>query len=187
MHCRGVKRVAWVPVLLLCVGGLWAQTPSDVQKTHDVKVNIQTVFTLNISQVNDYQHPNGAQADNGNGAVDFFTRVPSSTPYILAEADGEYAVDLVVESNYTGTWYLKVKGIGDFNNGSSTFPLSRLSWRKDGTSSFTSMTTSYATVTSGTATSPQHISMDYQLEVDWTDPPGEDYSTTITYLLTTTP
>ncbi len=186
MH-KAKKNYLWNVLWILAAGSLWAQTPPDVQQTHDVNVNIQTVFTLQILTVNDYQHPNASQPDNGNGAVDFFTRVPSATPYVLAQAAGDYAVRLQVESNYTGTWYLKVKGSGDFSNGSTTFPLSRLGWRQDGSSSFTPMSTTYATVTSGTATAPTNIDMDYQLQVDWSDPPGNNYSTTITYLLTTTP
>jgi len=107
---------------------------------------------------------------------------PIGSPYYTPQD----AITVNVKCNTN--WTLRVKGEGNFSNGSDEVPLSRLEWMEDWNGNEndwdgTEMTTSDVDVTSGTQTSNSgtDVKMEYRLTITYEDPVGDNYATTIVY------
>lgn len=108
---------------------------------------------------------------------------------VPVEYSGSTSVGVKVLCNSKDTWYLKVKADDDLKTADAepfVIPASQLSVNP-GTGTYTSLTTSYTTLDSGNKTSGwQNYNMQYKLSLDGTEYAG-DYTTSITYTLTTIP
>ena len=113
---------------------------------------------------------------------------PDAAPYLFASK-----ISLEVTNKAAGAvpqWYLSLAANGNFISASRpslSMPLSRLAWRRTGTSTYLTMTTVPALVISGTSTGTFTYAIDFQLSPAWTDPAVNDYRADLVVLLTDTP
>ena len=84
-------------------------------------------------------------------------------------------------------WTLKVKGDTNFVSGANNIPIGRLAWDKDDGASWDAMTTTDATVATGTKTASSGVDTktEYRLSIDYNDDVADGYSAAITYTATT--
>ncbi len=152
---------AMLLVMLLGIGIAGAASDDD---THTVTFNNKAAIQINVTP----------------GSVDFGDVDPVTGTYTATNA-----VNAWVRSNTN--WTLYVKGDANFVSGGNTIPISRLGWQRNGGSGFTVMTTSDASVRTGSKTGGAGVdtSMDYQLSITWDDDVADNYSATITYTAST--
>ncbi len=165
-----------------------ANAQSDDSVTVGVKVTIQSVFDLTLVSVYDYDpNASGNATPSADDTVDYFTRTPGT--YTVGSTNGTCAVDVQVSNNTGSTYYLKIRGTGDFQSGANTFALSNLKWALDGdpgSQTWTDFTTSYAQIGTGGNEQRDYL-VDYRLVIPWSATAATNYKTETRYLLTTTP
>uniref|UniRef100_A0A7C4XLV7 Uncharacterized protein n=1 Tax=candidate division WOR-3 bacterium TaxID=2052148 RepID=A0A7C4XLV7_UNCW3 len=153
-----------------------------------VKVTIQQVFDVALIAVYDYDpSASGNAIPSSDDTVDYFNRTPGT--YTVGSTNGTYAVDVQVSNNTGSTYYLKLRGTGDFTSGTNTFALSNLKWALDGdpgSQTWTDFTTTYTQIGTG-GNEQKDYYIDYRLVVPWSASAASNYKTETRYLLTTTP
>uniref|UniRef100_A0A7C4U784 Uncharacterized protein n=1 Tax=candidate division WOR-3 bacterium TaxID=2052148 RepID=A0A7C4U784_UNCW3 len=161
---------------------------ADDSLTVGVKATIQSVFDVTLVAIYDYSSSgSGNVTPSSDDTVDFGTRTPGT--YTVGSTSGTYALDVLVQNNTGNTYYLKIKGTGDFQSGANTLALSNLKWALDGdpgSQTWTDFTTSYAQVGTG-GNEETHYYLDYRLVIPWSATAASNYKTETRILLTTTP
>ena len=170
MFKRRVARIATVSaivsmMMLLLGTGLGQAAQTEDSKSHTVTFDNKAAVRLTLNET----------------TYDFGEVDPVASPFFSPDN----AVNPNVRCN--SNWTLSVRGVGDFHSGTYTIPLSRLSWRANGSGGYTTMTTADATVATGSKTGNAGVTtaMGYRLEITFDDDPADDYSTTIIYTATT--
>ncbi|MFC1686456.1 hypothetical protein ACFLZS_00990 [Patescibacteria group bacterium] len=113
-------------------------------------------------------------------AYDFGSIIPDQT---YTSADN--VRNVTVTCNETNGWKLYVKSTGDFESGVNSVDIGSLEWSvKDGDPTWIDMSTTDTEIRSSanpTSASGVTTGMEYQINVDYSSVPADDYTATITY------
>lgn len=137
-------------------------------QTSNVAVTIATVTELTANNTNlaTFAFSNGSELEAG-----------------ISQTN---AVSLAYKSNKLTTITIKALGSGFFSstNGSTDMPVSVIQWKKNGSGTFTPLSTTSAELSSSQAKGSANIGIDYKITPGLQYNPANDYSVTIEYTLT---
>ena len=137
-------------------------------QTSNVAVTIATVTELTANNTNlaTFAFSNGSELETG-----------------ISQTN---AVSLAYKSNKLTTITIKALGSGFFSstNGSTDMPVSVIQWKKNGSGTFTPLSTTSAELSSSQAKGSASIGIDYKITPGLLYNPANDYSVTIEYTLT---
>ena len=137
-------------------------------QTSNVAVTIATVTELTANNTNlaTFAFSNGSELETG-----------------ISQTN---AVSLAYKSNKLTTITIKALGSGFFSstNGSTDMPVSVIQWKKNGSGTFTPLSTTSAELSSSQAKGSANIGIDYKITPGLQYDPANDYSVTIEYTLT---
>ncbi len=137
-------------------------------QTSNVAVTIATVTELTANNTNlaTFAFSNGSELETG-----------------ISQTN---AVSLAYKSNKLTTITIKALGSGFFSstNGSTDMPVSVIQWKKNGSGTFTPLSTTSAELSSSQAKGSANIGIDYKITPGLLYNPANDYSVTIEYTLT---
>ena len=137
-------------------------------QTSNVAVTIATVTELTANNTNlaTFAFSNGSELEAG-----------------ISQTN---AGSLAYKSNKLTTITIKALGSGFFSstNGSTDMPVSVIQWKKNGSGTFTPLSTTSAELSSSQAKGSANIGIDYKITPGLQYNPANDYSVTIEYTLT---